>query len=40
MRVQLRASSQKKSGKLVLHYANLVQFEDLMGRLGVDVEPE
>jgi ParB family chromosome partitioning protein len=37
MRVQVR-SGKKGKGKLVIHYASLDQFDDLIGRLGVSVE--
>ena len=39
MRVQIRSSARKKTkGRLVLHYATLDQFDDLLGRLGVKTE--
>jgi ParB family chromosome partitioning protein len=38
MRVQLRSGRQKGKGRLVIHYATLDQFDQLMGRLGVSVE--
>jgi ParB family transcriptional regulator, chromosome partitioning protein len=38
MRVQLRAGGQKGKGKLVIHYANLDQFDLLLERLGVKAE--
>jgi len=38
MRVQLRASSKKGRGKLILHYSSLDQFDGLMQRLGVSTE--
>ena len=37
-RVQIKASSQKGKGKLVLHYTSLDQFDHLMGRLGVVID--
>src|SRR5439155_19136954 len=37
MRVQVR-SGKKGKGKLVIHYASLDQFDELIGRLGVSVE--
>lgn len=37
-RVQVKESSKKGRGKLILHYANLDQFDQIMGRLGVAVE--
>lgn len=39
MRIQVRAAGQSKSkGRLVIHYANLDQFDDLLGRLGLAAE--
>jgi ParB family transcriptional regulator, chromosome partitioning protein len=38
LRVQVRAGGKKGRGKLILHYASLDQFDELMGRLGVKVE--
>jgi ParB family transcriptional regulator, chromosome partitioning protein len=39
MRVQVRSgSSGKGRGKLILHYASLDQFDELLGRMGVSVE--
>lgn len=39
MRIQVRAAGQSKSkGRLVIHYANLDQFDDLLSRLGVAAE--
>jgi ParB family chromosome partitioning protein len=38
LRVQVRASSRKGQGKLILHYTSLDQFDDLMGRLGAKTE--
>lgn len=35
MRVQVRAVPKKGRGRLVIHYGNLDQFDDLMKRLGV-----
>jgi ParB family chromosome partitioning protein len=37
MRVQLRTRG-KKTGRLVIHYANLEQFDDLMVRMGIRLE--
>ena len=37
MRVQVR-SGKKGTGRLVIHYASLDQFDDLMKRMGVRVE--
>lgn len=38
MRVQLRSAANKKKGKLILHYASLDQFDELLSRLGVSAE--
>ena len=38
MRVQLRSAANKKKGKLILHYASLDQFDELLTRLGVSPE--
>ncbi len=39
MRIQVRTAGQSKSkGRLVIHYANLDQFDDLLGRLGLAAE--
>lgn len=38
MRVQVKASSNRKKGRLILHYASLDQFDDLMSRLGLSPE--
>ena len=35
MRAQLRAGGQKGKGRLVIHYANLDQFDGLLERLGI-----
>jgi hypothetical protein len=37
MRVQVRSSSKGK-GRLVIHYASLDQFDELVNRLGVQVD--
>jgi ParB family chromosome partitioning protein len=37
LRCQVRATSKKK-GRLVIHYASLDQFDELMKRLGVDLD--
>src|SRR5205823_894009 len=34
LRVQVRSSAKKGKGKLILHYADLDQFDQLMGKLG------
>lgn len=38
MRTQIRAGSKKGRGKLVVHYSNLDQFDELLGRLGIKVD--
>jgi ParB family chromosome partitioning protein len=38
MRVQLKTSTKKGHGKLIVHYASLDQFDGLMTRLGVETE--
>jgi|SRR5579884_2328691 len=38
LRVQLRAGAKKGRGKMILHYATLDQFDELMNRLGVKAE--
>ena len=38
LRVQLRAGAKKGRGKLILHYGTLDQFDELLGRLGVNAE--
>jgi ParB family chromosome partitioning protein len=38
MRVQVRSASKKGKGRLVIHYASLDQFDQLMSRLGVQTE--
>jgi hypothetical protein len=38
MRVQLKTSSNKGQGKLVLHYASLDQFDALLSKLGVTTD--
>lgn len=35
LRVQLKAKPGKKQGRLVLHYASLDQFDDLLNKLGI-----
>ncbi len=35
MRVQVRQAGKKGRGRLVIHYASLDQFDDLLARLGV-----
>jgi ParB family chromosome partitioning protein len=38
LRVQLRSAAKKGKGRLILHYASLDQFDELLGRLGVTAE--
>jgi ParB family transcriptional regulator, chromosome partitioning protein len=38
MRVQVRTSGGKGRGRIVIHYANLDQFDDLMTRMGVKTD--
>lgn len=38
MRVQVRSSSRKGRGRLVIHYSSLDQFDELIGRLGLSAE--
>jgi ParB family chromosome partitioning protein len=38
IRVQLKTSSKKGQGKMILHYASLDQFDSLLQRLGVETE--
>jgi ParB family chromosome partitioning protein len=38
MKVQLRSTAKKGKGRLIIHYATLDQFDDLMSRLGVRAE--
>ncbi len=39
MRIEVRSAGQSKSkGKLIVHYANLDQFDDLLARLGLSTE--
>ena len=38
MKVQIRSSAKKGRGRLVIHYATLDQFDELLGKLGVSVE--
>ena len=38
MRVQIRSGAKKGRGRLILHYASLDQFDELLGRLGVKAE--
>ena len=37
LRVQLRASRERGKGRIVLHYSNLDQFDEIMDRLGVNL---
>jgi ParB family transcriptional regulator, chromosome partitioning protein len=38
LRVQVKQGAKKGKGKIVLHYANLDQFDELMQRMGVKVD--
>jgi hypothetical protein len=38
LRVQVKQGAKKGKGRLVLHYANLDQFDELMQRMGVKVD--
>jgi ParB family transcriptional regulator, chromosome partitioning protein len=38
MRVQVRSGAKKGQGKLILHYATLDQFDEVLARLGVKAE--
>ncbi|MDB5172593.1 MAG: parB-like partition protein [Phycisphaerales bacterium] len=38
MRVQVRSGAKKGQGKLIVHYATLDQFDDVLSRLGVKAE--
>jgi len=38
LRAQLRSAAKKGSGRLILHYASLDQFDELLSRLGVRVD--
>ena len=40
MKVQIKGGAKKSKGRLVLHYANLDQFDDLLQRLGVQTNQE
>ena len=40
LRVQMRASSEKGKGKVIIHYTSLDQFDELCDRLGVDIEAD
>jgi ParB family chromosome partitioning protein len=39
MRVQVRPRGKKGGGQLLIHYGSLDQFDDLLGRMGAQVEP-
>ncbi|HEV7301493.1 MAG TPA: ParB/RepB/Spo0J family partition protein [Tepidisphaeraceae bacterium] len=39
LKVQIRTSGSKGRGRITMHYGSLDQFDELMTRLGVDVEP-
>jgi len=38
LRVQLRAAAKKGKGRLIIHYASLDQFDELLARLKVSTE--
>jgi ParB family chromosome partitioning protein len=38
LRVQLRGGSKAGTGRMVIHYANLEQFDELMKRCGIQIE--
>jgi ParB family chromosome partitioning protein len=38
MKVQIRSAAKKGKGRVVIHYANLDQFDDLIARLGVKMD--
>jgi ParB family chromosome partitioning protein len=38
LRVQVRSAAKKGKGKLIIHYASLDQFDELLSRLGVSAE--
>jgi len=38
LRVQIRCAAKKGKGRLIIHYANLDQFDELLGRLGVKAD--
>jgi hypothetical protein len=38
LRVQVKSAAQKGRGKMILHYATLDQFDDLVNRLGLKIE--
>lgn len=38
MRVQIRSGAKKGRGRVIVHYASLDQFDELLGRLGVKAE--
>ncbi len=38
LRVQVRQGAKKGAGKMVIHYGNLDQFDELMSRLGVKID--
>jgi ParB family chromosome partitioning protein len=40
MRVQVKSGAKKSKGRLILHYSNLDQFDDLLQRLGVRTPQE
>ena len=38
LRVQLRSGAKKGRGRMILHYATLDQFDELLNRMGVKAE--
>jgi hypothetical protein len=38
MRVQVRPGKKKGRGRLIVHFASLDQFDEIMGKLGVSVD--
>ena len=38
MRVQIRSAARKGKGRVIIHYASLDQFDQLLSRLGVQTE--
>ena len=40
LRVQLRAGKERGKGRIVLHYGNLDQFDEIMDRMGVNLATE
>jgi ParB family transcriptional regulator, chromosome partitioning protein len=40
LRVQVRPAARKGRGRMIVHYATLDQFDELLNRLGVKVDPQ